>query len=417
MNAQSLCAGVLAAALCSAAAAQRVPQATPDSVGLSPERLALIGPALEREIEAERMPGAVIAVARRGRLVYYEAFGWLDKAAGTPMPRDAIFSIWSMTKPIAAVAALQLFERGELMVNEPIAAYLPELADRRVAIGGDPDRTETALRQPTIRDLMRHTSGYNYGGGRTAVDALYPNISPLNGDITAEGVIEALRGVPLHHQPGTVWEYGLGLDLLGIVVERVSGRPFGEYLEEEIFAPLGMVDTGFDIPRGERSRQARVLPADPITGAAQVDTDHSVIQFECGGGCLASTALDYLSFAQMLLDGGTFAGQRILGSRTVRYMTADHTSAGVDESRMHSSDNTHDDGYGYGLGVAVRRGYGTGGTVGSPGEFHWFGAYGTAFWVDPVEELVIVFMAQTPGLIRRYNRQLVPALVYQAIVD
>lgn len=396
---------------------QPVPTARPESVGLSSERLALIAPTLEREVETNRMPGAVLAIARNGRLAYYEAFGYLDSERGTPMPRDAIFSIWSMTKPIAIVAALQLFESGDLMVNEPIATYLPELSDRRVAVNGDPETTVAAITQPTIRDLMRHTSGFKYGGGDTKLDALLPAPNPLSVDITGASLLDTLSGLPLAHQPGAVWDYGLSTDLVGLSVERVSGQGLGEYMEENIFVPLGMVDTGFRIAPEDLDRHARPLPYDPVAGVPQPTADHNKVMFECAGGCLASTALDYLAFAQMLLNGGSLDGERILGPKTVEFMTSDHAVTGIDLSRLYGYASLHDDGYGFGLSVSIRRGPGEGGTMGSVGEFHWFGAYGTAFWVDPAEELVIVFMAQTPGEIRRYNRQLIPALVYQAIIE
>ncbi len=409
---------LMVAALAAPSIAQPLPTASPESVGMSSERLQRIGEALQREIEQDRMPGAVVAIARRGKLVYYEAFGYLDKAAGIPMPKDGIFSIWSMTKPVVSVGALSLFERGELLVNDPVEKYLPELADRTVAIDGERLRTETATRQPTVRDLMRHTSGFTYRGqGRSPLHRLYPAVSPLNTDLTGSVFLQTLHDLPLHHQPGTTWDYSLGLDILGLIIERVSGLTLGEYLQDEIFEPLGMIDTFFSIPPSKEIRHAQVLPTDPLTGDPQRTTDHAPLNFECGGGCLASSALDYLAFAQMLLNKGTLDGVRILGTKTVEYMTADHVLSGIDLSRLHNYASLHDDGYGFGLGVAVRRETGSGGTMGSPGEFHWPGAHGTAFWVDPQEDLVIVFMAQTPGTIRRYNRQLVPALVYQAIVE
>jgi CubicO group peptidase (beta-lactamase class C family) len=410
---------VTAIVYCAAGVAQPIVRATPESVGMSSDRLSLIGEALGNEIANDRTPGAVVAIARRGKLVYYEAFGFLDKERGIPMPRDAIFSIWSMTKPVAAVGALQLFERGKLRVNEPIDAYLPELANRQVAIDGDVSRTEPARRQPTVRDLMRHTAGFNYPQRNTPLDRVYPSVGPGPGNAEwSDGrLVDALSKLPLHHQPGTTWAYGQGLDLVGVIVERISGQTFGEYLHDNIFEPLGMVDTAFTIPAGKRSRQAQVLPLDPISGEPQQTTDHTQMKFECGGGCLASTAMDYLVFAQALLNGGTFGNTRILGPKTVEFMTSDHTVSGIDLTALHTMPVEHTDGYGFGLGVAVRRGAGTGGTMGSVGGFQWSGAHGTAFWVDPQEELVIVYMAQTPGAIRRYYRQFMPALVYQAISD
>jgi len=202
-----------------------------------------------------------------------------------------------------------------------------------------------------------------------------------------------------------------------VMIERISGKSHGEFLREAIFQPLGMSDTSFRLSAEKSSRHARPLATDPVTGAPQQRRNHNGFKIECGGGCLTSTALDYLAFAQMLANGGELNGARILGPKTVEYMTADHADPEIDMSRLHYYPSLADDGYGFGLGVAVRRGTGLGSTMASPGEFHWYGASGTLFRVDPQEGLVIVFMAHTPGDIRRINRQLVPALVYQALME
>jgi len=405
------------AALVSSVQAQPLPTGTPESVGISSERLGRIRVAMDRYIEEDEMPGGVMAIARHGKLVYYESFGFLDKEAGIPMPRDAIFSIASLTKPIVAVAALTLFERGELLLNEPVGAYLPELNNMRVAIDHDPSRTTSARRQPTIQDLFRHTAGFtNSNQGSTALHQLYPSGSwPTQ--LTSDDLVAELSKLPLHHQPGTTWDYGYGFDILGVIIERLSEKTHGEFLQEAIFEPLGMDDTSFRISANRASRYAAVLPTDPVTGQPQQQRDHSAFKIECGAGCLASTVLDYLAFAQMLLNGGELNGERILGPKTVEYMTSDHADPEIDLSRLHYYPSLADDGYGFGLGVAVRRGAGLGGTMGSPGEYHWYGASGTLFRVDPEQGLVIVFMAHTPGEIRRLNRQLIPALVYQALME
>jgi len=411
------CVLVTAALVCAWCNAETLPAASPESVGMSSERLDRIGDAIGREIEEGRMPGAVLAIARHGKLVYYEAFGFMDIAAGTPMQRDAIFSIASLTKPIVAVGALTLFEQGRLLMHEPIGVYVPELVKKTVAIDYDPFRTMPATRQPTVEDLFRHTSGFtNPSQGDTALHRLYPSGNRATQFTSAE-YIDALAKVPLHHQPGTTWDYSLGFDILGVIIERISGQTHGEYLRENIFAPLSMNDTFFTIPRSKAGRHVKPLPKDPTTGEPQSQRDHSAVRFECGGGCLASTALDYLTFAQMLLNGGELNGQRILGPETVAYMTADHAGPDIDLTRLHNYPSLPDDGYGFGLGVSVRRGTGLGGTMAAPGEYHWYGATGTVFRVDPQQDLAIVFMAHTPGEIRRVNRQLIPTLVYQAIID
>jgi CubicO group peptidase (beta-lactamase class C family) len=397
--------------------AQSLPVASPESVGMSAERLERVGTAIEHGISSGEMPGAVISIARKGKLVYFEAFGYLDKERDIPMPKDAIFSIASLTKPIVAVGALMLHERGELLLNEPVGHYLPELEGMRVAIDYNPANTEAALRQPTIRDLMRHTSGFtNSSQGNTELHQQYPSGAwPYR--LTGPELVTELSMLPLHHQPGTTWDYSYGFDILGVIIEDISQQSHGQFLRDSIFEPLGMRDTFFKIPSGKVSRQAVPLANDVITGAPQTQRDQQNLTIECGGGCLASTAEDYLIFSQMLLNKGILNDERLLGPKTVEHMISDHADPAIDLTRLHSYPTMPDDGYGFGLGVSVRRETGLGGTMGSPGEFHWYGSTGTIFRVDPKEELVVVFMAHTPGEIRRFNRQLIPALVYQAILD
>jgi CubicO group peptidase (beta-lactamase class C family) len=409
-----------------AVGAQELPRATPESVGMSSQRLARIGGALKADIDEGRMPGAVIAVARKGKLVYYEAFGFLDKSKGTPMPKDAIFSIASMTKPVVAVAALTFAEENRLLVHEPIGTYLPALKNMTVAVmrrdgsGNETFDREPARRQPTVQDLMRHTAGFTYGSqGTTALHKVYPGGSGNVADtMTGTEFVDALAKLPLHYQPGTRWDYSYGLDILGIAMETIAKQPLGRIFQERIFGPLGMTDTGFTVPQHKVARIARALPTDPMTGRPQSIRDQTKPwKFECGGGCLTSTALDYLRFAQMLLNGGTLDRTRVLGRKTVEYMTADHLAADVDASKLHDFPVEHIDGYGFGLGVAVRRVPGVAGIMGSPGDYRWSGAQGTLFWVDPKEELAVVYMAQTPGPIRAHYRQVIATLVQQAIVD
>jgi CubicO group peptidase (beta-lactamase class C family) len=403
--------------------AQELPRATPESVGMSSQRLARIADALKTDIDNGRMPGAVIAVARKGKLVYYEAFGFLDKAKGTPMPKDAIFSIASMTKPVVAAAALTFYEENRLLVHEPVGTYLPALKKMDVAVfrnGTESYGREPARRQPTIQDLMRHTAGFTYGNqGTTALHKAYPGGSGNMADtMTGAEFIDALAKLPLHYQPGTRWDYSYGLDILGIALESVAKQPLGRVLQDRIFRPLRMNDTAFTVPPEKVSRIARALPVDPVTGQPQSIRDQTKPwRFECGGGCLTSTAVDYLRFAQMLLNRGALDGTRVLGRKTVEYMTADHLGPDVDASRLHNFPVEHVDGYGFGFGVAVRRVPGVAGIMGSPGDYRWSGAQGTLFWVDPKEELAVVYMAQTPGAIRAHYRQVIATLVQQAIVD
>jgi len=406
--------------------AQQLEPGTPESVGMSSQRLARIGAALQQDIDNGRMPGAVVAIARKGKIVYFESFGFLDKAKGIRMPKDAIFAIASMTKPMVAAGALTLYEENRLLMNDPIGTYLPALKDvavaaiRKDASGGEVMDRVPAVRQPTVQDLMRHTAGFTYGNqGTTALHKAYPDASGNVADrMTGNEFIDALARLPVHYQPGTRWDYSYGLDIVGIAIEHISKQPLGRFLRDRLWGPLGMIDTGFAVPKEEAGRIAKPLPTDPLTGRPQSIRDPSIgWKFECGGGCAASTALDYLRFAQMLLNKGTLDGTRILGRKAVEYMTSDQLGPTVDATRLHTFAVESLDGYGFGLGVAVRRLPGVAGIAGSPGDFRWSGASGTLFWVDPKEELAVVYMAQTPGAIRAHYRQVLPALVLQAIVD
>jgi CubicO group peptidase (beta-lactamase class C family) len=395
---------------------ESIPREEPASLGLSPERLARIGASLESEIAAGKLPGAVLAIARHGKLGYFQAFGHLDRAAGVPMPPDAIFSIASMTKPLATVAALSLYEEGRMMVNEPVARYLPRLSNMRVVDGLHCESSVPVQREMTIQDLMRHTAGVTYGTrGSTEFYKRYLTSSDdVAEKMTGTEFLERLAALPLHFQPGSKWDYGFGLDVLGLAIEAVSGQSLATFLDERIFRPLGMRDAGFVVPPQSAHRFAKGLPTDPLTGQPQRMRDSTrPHKFACGGGCAVSTTEDYLRFALMLLNGGALDGTRILARKTVEYMTADHLGPEVDTTRLREWPNIN--GYGFGLGVAVRRDTGAGGAVSSRGEFHWAGSTGTYFWVDPSEELAVVFMAHAPGAMRFYLRQLLHALVLQAL--
>jgi len=402
-----------------ALAADPLPRATPESVGMSSERLARIGAALRADIDKGRIPGAVVAIARKGKLVYFEAFGYLDKAAGTKMTTDAIFNIASMTKPMVTAGALMLYEEGRLPIDDPLSNYLPQFAKMRVAVMS-PDNsaiidTVPAARQITIQDLMRHTSGIIYGGrGTTAVHKLYPASS--SSVASGAELLAKLSAAPLMYQPGTVWDYGFSIDLVGLVVERISGQSLGQYLQQRLLKPLGMVDTGFMVPPEKLARYAKALPNDPDTGRPQTLADLSKPPgFECGGGCLVSTAGDYMQFAQLLLNRGRHGNTRVLGRKTVEYMLADQLPPNT-KNLIGNADPAHAD-YGFGLGLAVRTTPGVVRLSGSVGDFSWPGASGTNWWGDPKEELTVVFMAHSPGPIRWHYRQVINALVNQAIVD
>ena len=418
---------ILATALCllasgAAFAGDPLPRATPEEVGLSSERLARIAETLKADIEAGRIPGAVIAIARRGKLVALDAYGWRDKAAGIAMTTDTIFNIASMTKPMTTVGALMLYERGKILIDDPLARYFPKFAQMRVAVrdAGEPTaETVPANRPITIQDLMRHTSGMIYGGrGNTLVHKMYPAGS---GDAAREydgaAFMDKLASLPLLYQPATVWDYGFGLDVLGLTIESITRQTLGQYLQANLFTPLGMTDTGFSISADKAARYAKPLPVDPDTGKPQARSPELTqpLKFECGGGCAASTASDYLRFAMMLMNGGRSGEARLLGPRTVAYMLSDQLGPNIRNLVGHADPTRAD--YGFGLGLAVRTTPGVVRMMGSVGQFSWPGASGTDWWVDPKEELAVIYMSAAPGPIRWHYRQKINALVYQAIIE
>ena len=400
-----------------------LPTAKPEEVGLSAERLERIGQALRADVERGRIPGAVVVVARKGRIAYVQALGFRDKAAGAPMTVDSIFRMASMTKPMVSVAAMMLYEEGRLLVSDPVSKYLPPFRNLQVGVertdaatGKSVFYTVPAEREMTVQDLLRHTSGLTYGGrGSSRVHKMFPDGSSVAArQMTAAELIERLASVPLLHQPGTTWEYGFSTDVLGRVVEVISGKTLGEFLTERLFRPLKMTDTGFVVTDAKRGRLAQPLATDPDTGKEIKVPDVTVApKFECGGGCAVSTAADYVRFAQMLLNRGSLDGARLLGRKTVEYMTSDHLGASIAPGAAYGPGA----GYGFGLGFAVRRDTGVSALNGSAGDYNWGGAFGTYFWVDPKEDLVVVSMTQAPGPIRVHYRRLLKALVLQAISD
>jgi CubicO group peptidase (beta-lactamase class C family) len=407
----------------SAAFAADLPRAKPEEVGMSSERLARIGEVLKADIEAGRIPGAVIAIARHGKLVALDAYGWRDRAAGVAMTTDTIFNIASMTKPMTTVGALMLYERGKLLIGDPLSKYFPKFSSMRVAsrdASGEPTaETVAADRQITIQDLMRHTSGLIYGGrGNTLVHKMYPaGSSDASREYDGTAFLDKLASLPLLYQPATVWDYGFGLDVLGLTIEKISGETLGQYLKANLFTPLGMTDTGFSISPDQAARYAKPLPTDPDTGKPQARSPEltQTIKFECGGGCAASTASDYLRFAMMLMNNGRTGEARLLGPRTVSYMLSDQLGPNI-KNLVGNADPTRAD-YGFGLGLAVRTTPGVVKMMGSVGQFSWPGASGTDWWVDPKEELAVVYMSAAPGPLRWHYRQKINALVYQAIIE
>ncbi len=399
----------------------RFSRANPGEVGLAASRLANIREALERDIKAGMLPGAVVGIARRGRIAYLEAMGVRDPANGQPLWADAVFSIASMTKPMTSVAIMMLHEEGRLLLGDPVSKFLPQLANMKVARTPTSDASDTvpAKREMTVQDLLRHTSGLTYANrGTSSVHAAYPGSSgSASVKLGRDEFLEQIGKVPLLYQPGTAWEYGFSTDILGHIVEAISGQTLGSFLKARLWDPLGMADTSFALPAAAESRYARAFATCPLTGEA-LSVHHAsgqLSKWESGGGGAVSTAADYLRFVQMLLGGGMFEGQRILGRKSVELMRADHLGPEI-ENRITTMDPACN-GYGFGLGFAVRRGAGIAAQLGSTGDYYWSGVYGTYFWIDPVEDLAVVFMAAAPGQMRLRYRQLMRGLVLQAIAD
>jgi CubicO group peptidase (beta-lactamase class C family) len=408
MMTRALVALFLALLVVTPAVAADLPTAKPEQVGLSSDRLDRIAQVLRADVERGRIPGAVVLIARKGRVAYLQPVGVRDKASGAPMTPDAIFRIASMTKPIVTVAALSLYEEGRLLLSDPVSKYIPAFKDQKVGL-----ERAAAEREMTIQDLMRHTSGLTYGNrGTTEIYKMYPQSSNESSlTLTMDEFIERLSRAPLLYQPGTRWEYSLSTDVLGRVVEIVAGKPLGEVLAERVYRPLKMTDTSFLVSADKRARVAQGLPTHPDTGAEYKLADPTVPRkFDCGGGCAVSTAGDYARFAQMLLNRGSLDGARLLSSRTVDFMTADHLG-----QISRGTGATAWPGYTWGLGVAVRQDRGIAPIPGSPGDFYWPGAFATYWWADPKEEMVVVFMTQSP--LGRHYQQLVRGLVYQAIAE
>lgn len=399
-----------------------LPPARPEAVGMSSARLARIRPAFEREVAEGRLPGAVVAVAREGRLVHLEAAGFIDPVARTPMRADAMFSIASMTKPVCGAVAMSLVEEGRLLLSDPVGAYVPPLMEMQVArpteamlAGTGPIETEPQRRRMTVQDAARHTTGFVYGGfGGTAVHAAHPGTSiTVAKEHDAASLAQALAATPLRHHPGEQWEYGFSTDVLGLVAGAAGGASLGSLMRERIFSPLGMAETGYVLPAAKADRFAKPLPNCPITGAAQsVAAPLAAPKLEVGGAGLVSTASDYLRFAEMLRAGGTLGGARVLSPATVRWMASDHLQGITGGPDRMDPGLT---GYGFGVTVAVRRNAGGSAFMGAPGAFGWSGVFGTFFWVDPAERLAVVLMAHAPGEMRLRYRRLVNMLVYQAL--
>jgi CubicO group peptidase (beta-lactamase class C family) len=420
MQTISFMAGVLISTALFAADTSKAPlplSSTPGQ-GFSQEGLKRIDAFFADQIAANNMAGAVLAVSKNGKLTIFKPYGYLDKANNKPMTTDAIFNLASMTKVMASVSALTFYEEGKLPLNAPISNWLPQFKEMKVGqVDADGKLNLVPAKNPiTVQDLMRHTNGLTYGGrGTTPVHKLYPaGSAPAAVQYNAQEFIDKLASSPLLYEPGTTWDYGFGIDVLGIIEEKIANKPLGAVMQERIWSKVGMPNTTFDVAEKDRARLAQPLPIDPLTGKPQkVDILTQKVKFDCGGSCAYSTAGDYIRFGQMLLNGGSLDGKRVLGPQTVAFMTSNHLNkdiknnvGGTEPGRV---------GYGFGLGVAVRMERGLSAINGNVGDFTWNGANGTIFWADPKEQMVVVMMAVAPGEIRKVHREQLNAVIYGAL--
>ena len=383
-----------------------LPDGKPQALGLSPARLQRMSDALSREIDKGTIPGATIMVARRGQIGWFEALGRQSPAGSAPMTRDSIFRIFSMTKPIVSIGVMQLVEDGLLLLADPVAKYIPEFADTKVGL------ERVALARPiTIQDLLRHSSGLtNDTAGTGPIQEMYRQSRVRDRSISNAEHAAIVAAMPLLCQPGSEWNYSRSTDILGRIIEVISGKSLGAYLTERILAPLQMTETAFHTAEENASRLAEPFPNDPWTGEPiKLFNMLERPVMESGGGGLVSTTMDYARFCQMLLNGGALDGERIIGRKTLQLMAANHLAADVKINGILLAP-----GHGFGLGFAVRTDDGMAPFAGSRGQFFWSGVGGTFFWIDPAEDLFAVFMSQGPGQ-REYTRNLVRGLVYAAV--
>ncbi|MBT8395590.1 MAG: beta-lactamase family protein [Gemmatimonadetes bacterium] len=393
--------------------------ATPEDVGMSSERLTLLHDAMQGLVDEGRLAGITTMIARSGRIADFQTYGFRDMAAGDSMTEDAIFRIFSMSKPITGVALMMLHEEGKFRLSDPVRRYIPELADMMVAASWGPDGPvlEDADRPMTIRDLMTHTAGLAYGiGDPHPADRLYARSGVLDMSGTLEDMIDKLAGLPLRFQPGTQWSYSISVDVQGYLVEVLSGQPFDEFLQERVFDPLGMEDTGFHVPAESHGRFAQVYFYDDEGNLTPPpESDNAIVSmqflepatFFSGGGGLVSTTMDYMRFCQMLLNGGELDGVRLLSPTTVDMIRTNHLPREMGE---------YAPGQGFGLDFSVVLDPVEAGSV-SGGEYFWGGAAGTWFWIDPVEDLIFVGMIQQFGGRVPDVRSLSRQLTYAAITE
>jgi CubicO group peptidase (beta-lactamase class C family) len=408
---------VLALAPVAAENGRDLGKAPPESVGVSAERLKRLDAGMQRFIDEGRLAGVTTLLARRGKIINFNAYGKKDVRAADQVQRDSIFRIYSMTKPISGVAMMMLYEEGKWRLDDPVSRYIPEFAKLQVYVGDNPDGTmklEDARRSMTMREIMTHSAGLGYVlNSANAVDRLVIKEQILNPVAPLQTMIDKLAKTPLMAQPGTRWYYSIAVDVQGYLVEKLSGQPFAEYLQSRLFGPLGMKDTGFFVPKAKVARLARVHTDGPGGKLAPPSDDAIDVTTPplgpSGGGGLFSTLDDYMRFAQMMANGGEFDGTRYLSPRTVQMMRTNHLQA--------DALKTVRPGTGWGLGFRTVIDAAAAGEPVADGTFDWYGIAGTWFWIDPTTDLVFVGMIQHRGRANDEIRNLSRNLVYQALVN
>lgn len=418
----------LGAVLAWPAAAQGIPKVqSPEEVGFLSTRLKRLSDRLNEGVKNNELPGAVVLIARNGKIVMFESYGFRDKDAKVAMTNDTIFRIASMTKPIVTLAAMMLMEEGKLTLADRVSMYIPAFADTKVAVPKKKDDgtvemvLEPQYRPMTVHDLMRHTSGLTYGAvGANPVKQSYLDMKVADRSQTNAEMADKLAKLALLYQPGTTWEYSMSTDVLGRVVEVASGMPLDKFIEERITKPLKMGDTGFEASADKKARGAKPMKEGPKNEVPSIPDVTEKFNWRSGGGGMVSTAADYARFLQMFANGGQLDGVRLVSRKTIDLMTADalppDIKMGADMFRFEALEPSSRMGQGFGLGFAVRNVQGVNPLPGSPNDYFWGGAYGTYFWHDPRERLYVVFMMQSPQARLRY-RFLMRDLVYQAMVN
>jgi CubicO group peptidase (beta-lactamase class C family) len=418
---------VVALGLALPVAAQGIPKAqSPEEVGFVTSRLKRLSDRIEEGVKNNEIPGAVVLIARNGKIAHFEAYGFRDKDAKAPMKTDAIFRIASMTKPIVSVATMILMEEGKLSLVDPVSKYIPAFAETKVAVQKkNPDGTveqsqEPQFRPMTVQDLLRHTSGLTYGAaGSNAVKQSYTDMKVMDPNQTNEQMAAKLAKLALLYQPGTTWEYSMSTDVLGRVVEVASGMSLDKFIEERITKPLKMGDTAFEAAPEKKDRGAKAQKEGPKNEVPNIPEITLKSTWKSGGGGMVSTAADYARFLQMFANGGQLDGARIISRKTIDLMTADHLNPdiqmGEDMYRFEALEPSKRMGQGFGLGFAVRNEQGRNPLPGSPNDYYWGGAWGTYFWHDPRERMYVIVMMQSPAARLQY-RWLTRALVYQALI-